>query len=136
MKAYWGSGGIASRPGRFTRRDRTHGTHWIGGWVGPRADLDAVSKRKIPSPRRDSNPDHQARSQSLYRLSYPGSLVTYVCRLLLLLLLLMLLLLLLNISGTDRRRNRKPLTTKLHDIYGRPIRFCFTVSKRKFSRIL
>jgi hypothetical protein len=32
------------------------GTHWIGGWVGPRADLDAVGKRKIPSPCRDSNP--------------------------------------------------------------------------------
>jgi len=34
------------------------GTHWIGGWVGPRAVLDAVEKRKIPSPRRESNPDH------------------------------------------------------------------------------
>jgi hypothetical protein len=32
------------------------GTHWIGGWVGPRAGLDAVVKRKIPSPSRDSNP--------------------------------------------------------------------------------
>jgi hypothetical protein len=31
------------------------GTHWIGGWVGPRAVLDAVV-RKIPSPRRESNP--------------------------------------------------------------------------------
>jgi hypothetical protein len=27
----------------------------IGGWVGPRAVLDAVVKRKIPSPRRESN---------------------------------------------------------------------------------
>jgi hypothetical protein len=25
------------------------GTNWIGGWVGPRADLDAVVKRKIPN---------------------------------------------------------------------------------------
>jgi hypothetical protein len=32
------------------------GTHWIGGWVGPRAVLDAAVKRKIPSPRRESNP--------------------------------------------------------------------------------
>jgi hypothetical protein len=32
------------------------GTHWIGGWVSPRAVLDAVVKRKIPSPRRESNP--------------------------------------------------------------------------------
>jgi len=30
-------------------------THWIGGWVGSRADLDAVVKKKIPSPSRDSN---------------------------------------------------------------------------------
>jgi hypothetical protein len=53
MKTYWGSGGIAprildlgtryggewsaSRTGRFTPS-----THWIGGWVGPRAVLDAV----------------------------------------------------------------------------------------------
>jgi hypothetical protein len=32
----------ASRPGRFTP-----GTHWIGGWVGPRIDLDDVEKRKF-----------------------------------------------------------------------------------------
>jgi hypothetical protein len=32
--------------------------------VGPRAGLDKVVKRKIPSPRRDSNPDRPARSQS------------------------------------------------------------------------
>jgi hypothetical protein len=37
------------------------GTHRIG----PRADMDAA-KRKIPSPCRDSNPDHPARSPALY----------------------------------------------------------------------
>jgi hypothetical protein len=47
---------LASRPGRFTPRERTPGTHWTGGWVGPRAVLDAVVKRKISSPRRESNP--------------------------------------------------------------------------------
>jgi hypothetical protein len=46
----------ASRPGRFTPSERDPGTHWIGGWVGPRAVLDAVVKRKISSPRRESNP--------------------------------------------------------------------------------
>jgi hypothetical protein len=73
MKANWGSGGIApvihsltsaldggewpaSRPGRFTSRHIAPDTHWIGGWVGPRAVLDAVVKRKIPSTRRESNP--------------------------------------------------------------------------------
>jgi hypothetical protein len=45
----------ASRPGRFTRRERAPDTHWIGGWMGPRTVLDAVVKRKIPSPRRESN---------------------------------------------------------------------------------
>jgi hypothetical protein len=45
----------ASRPGRFTSRERAPGTHWIGGWVGPRAVRDAVVKRKIPSSLRESN---------------------------------------------------------------------------------
>jgi hypothetical protein len=71
MKAYWGSGGIAPRIldlgtrwscvvrftlGRFTHKEKTPGSHWIGGWLGPRAVLDAVVKRKIPSLRRESNP--------------------------------------------------------------------------------
>jgi hypothetical protein len=46
----------ASRPSRFTSRERAPGTHWIGGWVVPRAVLDAVVKRKIPNPPRESNP--------------------------------------------------------------------------------
>jgi hypothetical protein len=46
----------ASCPGRFISRERAPSTHWIGGWVGPRAVLDAVVKRKIPSPRLESNP--------------------------------------------------------------------------------
>jgi hypothetical protein len=51
-------GGVwsASRPGRFTFRERVPATHCIGGWVGPRDVLDIVVKRKIPSPRRDSKP--------------------------------------------------------------------------------
>jgi hypothetical protein len=31
----------------FTPRERTPGTHWTGGWVGPRASLDAETKRKV-----------------------------------------------------------------------------------------
>jgi hypothetical protein len=46
----------ASRPGCFTPRDRARGTRWIVGWVGPRTVLDAVVKRKIPNPCRESNP--------------------------------------------------------------------------------
>jgi hypothetical protein len=71
MKAYWewrysstysftlaldGGEWSASRPGRFTHRERDPGTHWIGGCVGPRAVLDTLGKRKIPSPRRELNP--------------------------------------------------------------------------------
>jgi hypothetical protein len=48
----------ASRRCRFTPEERAHGIHWIGGWVGPRADLDDVEKRildptwtRIPTPR-------------------------------------------------------------------------------------
>jgi hypothetical protein len=50
-----------SRPGRFAPRERAPGTHWIRGWVGPRAVLDAVVKRKIPSapPLWESNPRTQ-----------------------------------------------------------------------------
>jgi hypothetical protein len=52
----WGTGGMAplflisalnaewsaSRPSRITPGERGQGTHWIGGWMGPRAGLDAV----------------------------------------------------------------------------------------------
>jgi hypothetical protein len=51
-----GSEWSASRPGRFTPKGRIPGTHWIGGWVGPRAVLDAVVKKKITCLRRESNP--------------------------------------------------------------------------------
>jgi hypothetical protein len=51
-----GSEWSASRPGRFTPKERAPGTHWIRGLVGPRAILDAVVKGKIPSLRRESNP--------------------------------------------------------------------------------
>jgi hypothetical protein len=37
----------ASRPCCFTPGKRAPGTHWIGGWVGPRAGLDDVEKRKF-----------------------------------------------------------------------------------------
>jgi hypothetical protein len=45
----------ASLPDRFTPRERAPGTHWIGGWVGPRVVLDAVVKRKIPIPFQNKN---------------------------------------------------------------------------------
>jgi hypothetical protein len=73
-KTYLGSGGVAPRTidlgcswswvvsvtdrSLYPKRERAPGTHWIGGWMGPRAGLVAVSKRKSPSPRRESNPDY------------------------------------------------------------------------------
>jgi hypothetical protein len=45
-------------PAYLPPRERTPSTHWIGGRVGPRIGLATVSKRKIPSPRRQSNTDH------------------------------------------------------------------------------
>jgi hypothetical protein len=44
----------ALRLHRFTSRERAPGTHWIGGWVGPRTVLDAVVNRIITSPLRES----------------------------------------------------------------------------------
>jgi hypothetical protein len=37
------------RPCRFTPGERAPGIHCIGGWVGPRADLDVMEKRYISS---------------------------------------------------------------------------------------
>jgi hypothetical protein len=36
-----------SSPGRFNPKERALGTHCIEGWVGSRADLDAVDNLKI-----------------------------------------------------------------------------------------
>jgi hypothetical protein len=38
----------ASCPGCFTTGGRALCTHWTGGWVGLRAGLDTVAKRKDP----------------------------------------------------------------------------------------
>jgi len=60
MKAYWGSGCIAprylnlgirwKRVVSFTMRSLySRGkSPWIGGWVGPREDMDTVVKRNYP----------------------------------------------------------------------------------------
>jgi hypothetical protein len=48
-------------------------THWVGGSVGPRAGLDVVGKKKIPSHNRNWTPVIQPIAFSLYWLSYPAS---------------------------------------------------------------
>jgi hypothetical protein len=63
-------GGVwsASRPGRLYPWER-HSTHCTGGWVGPGAGLNRCGK---PRPTESRSPDLPARSESLYRLSYPS----------------------------------------------------------------
>jgi hypothetical protein len=34
-------------PATLRPRERAPGTHWIGGWVGPRAGLDDTEKRRF-----------------------------------------------------------------------------------------
>ena len=59
---------VNARPGPLYPRDRT-GTHFIGVWVDPRADLDRCGKSGSTGIR---SPDRPASSESLYRLSYRG----------------------------------------------------------------
>jgi hypothetical protein len=47
LPALGGGKWSASRTGRFTPGERVPGTHWIGGWVNPRACLDDLEKRKF-----------------------------------------------------------------------------------------
>jgi hypothetical protein len=63
----WESGGIAAlfftsvldigewSASRLARL--TSGAHWIGGWVGPKAGLDALKKKNIICPCLESNHD-------------------------------------------------------------------------------
>jgi hypothetical protein len=66
----------SSRPGRFTPRERAPGTHWIGGWMGPRTGLDDMEKGEFLEPTgTQTRPlGCSAHGQSLYRLRYPDSL--------------------------------------------------------------
>jgi hypothetical protein len=77
MKTYGGSEGIAlpfltsipiggdrsaSRPCCFTPGDRAPGSHWIGGWVGPGAGMDAMENKNITCSCQELNLGHPARS--------------------------------------------------------------------------
>jgi hypothetical protein len=77
MSTYWRSGGDAARilnlgsrwrwlasftPRPLCLRGKSLSTNWTGGWVGPRAGLDALVRRKNSSPYREKNPGCPARS--------------------------------------------------------------------------
>ena len=69
---------VNSTPRPLYPRERP-GTHCIGGWRGHRAGLDGCGKSRPPTGIR--SPDRPTRSQSLYRLSYPGPHdVYYLCQ--------------------------------------------------------
>jgi hypothetical protein len=57
------SGQIDAPAALPTPGERAPGTHWIGGWVDPRVDLDLYGRERNPGP--------PAYNLSLYRLSYP-----------------------------------------------------------------
>jgi hypothetical protein len=63
--------------GRFTPGERSPGINSIGGWIGPIAGLGDLEKRKfLTLPGFELRPLRRpARSQSLHRLRYPGSIV-------------------------------------------------------------
>jgi len=42
-----GSEWSASCPGRFTSVERACGSHWVGGWVGPRAGMVLRNKKFV-----------------------------------------------------------------------------------------
>jgi hypothetical protein len=61
---------VSLKPRPLYPREIASGSNWNECWVGPRAGLDAVEKIEIlPMPGFEPRPS----SQSLYRLSYPGS---------------------------------------------------------------
>jgi hypothetical protein len=64
-----------SRPSRFTPGERAPGTHWLGGWMDPRACQGDLEKRKfLTLPELELRPIRRpARRQSLYRPRYPDS---------------------------------------------------------------
>jgi hypothetical protein len=62
-------------------QEKSPGTHWIGGLVGSRAGLDAVSKREIPSSHRESKDDHpivQPVASRYIDWAIPAMYLTYV----------------------------------------------------------
>ena len=63
----WGWVNATPRP--LYPREKRSDTQCTGCWVGPKAGLDRCGKSRH---RRDSIPDLPARSELLYRLSFPG----------------------------------------------------------------
>jgi len=67
------SGWSTPRP-RPLYLEESPGTHCIGGWVGPEPVWKGAENL---APTGIRSPGHPARSESLYRLSYPGPHIYY-----------------------------------------------------------
>jgi hypothetical protein len=64
-----GMSGQRQAPAALYPREMTPGTHWTGGWVGPRAGLDTEvgGKPLLPLPGIEPrSPRRPVRSQALY----------------------------------------------------------------------
>jgi hypothetical protein len=57
---------VSGQLDNLTPRESAPGTHCAGGWVGPRAGLDATEGRKMSYACRESNFGRPARKPSLY----------------------------------------------------------------------
>jgi len=60
-------------PAALLLRERAPVTHWIGGWVGPRAGLDALVRDEFPTTCRYWNHRSSSPYPSAVPLSYPSS---------------------------------------------------------------
>ena len=64
---------VNATPRPLNPRERS-GTHCTGGWVGP---VWTGAENLAPTVNR--SPDRPARSESLYRLRYPGLFASFIC---------------------------------------------------------
>jgi len=56
----------------FTTGERAPSVPWIGGFVGPRASLDAIGKRKNTCPSWESNSNHPTHSLVIIQIELPA----------------------------------------------------------------
>jgi hypothetical protein len=61
----------ASRPGRFTPREKDLDTPWIGGGWAPEPVWTRWGRENFPARAGTRTPDHLARSSALYRWAIP-----------------------------------------------------------------
>jgi hypothetical protein len=64
---------VSFTPRPLYPRERAPGIHWVAGWVGTTADLDARARRKIPSPYRNSKPRSSSPYPELYHWAIPAA---------------------------------------------------------------